>query len=350
MENKMINESSTSSDLELLEPFLQILTKNQKPARVKALTDILRSILRLAKDSPGTLNLKITATVLRELRYSFKIFYPFRFTPKLTIFGSARVLPNTPLYDFAKQFSQEAVKRKFLVMTGGGPGIMAAGNEGADGEGGFGLNIKLPVEQSANPFIDAEKRLIHYKYFFTRKLFLVKEAWAFAFFPGGFGTLDEAFEVLTLMQTGKSNLIPVVMMEPKGSRFWRNFTDFIKKGLLSGGYVSDSDKHLFHVFHTPKEALDHIEQFYKNYHSMRLVKEKLVIRIKKAISPIALKKINKDFKDLSSGQPVHLSGPLTEEENEPEFKNLPRLVFPFDHRDYGRLRLLVNYLNTAPCK
>lgn len=318
----------------------------QKPPRLNIISDIFRTAAKLAQDSPGTLNLKIAATTLKELRFSFKIFYPHRFKPKITMFGSARVPPNTPLYDFAKQFAMDSVKHKYMIVTGGGPGIMAAGNEGAELKGGFGLNIRLPVEQEPNPFIDPKSMLIHYKYFFTRKLFLVKEAAAFAFFPGGFGTFDEAFEVLTLLQTGKTNMIPIVMMEPKGFGYWTALTKFCEDVLLKKGFVSESDKSLYHIFHDHQAALAHIDHFYSTYHSMRSVKEQLVIRLKRTLSDKALKEINTRFsKSLAQGKPMVMSEPLPEEQNEPELEGFPRLVFPFDRRDYGTLRRLIDYIN-----
>ncbi len=329
-----------------LDRIVHQVAKEQKPPRLQIIGDIFRTAAKLAKDSPGTLNLKITATTLKELRYSFKMFYPHRFTPKITMFGSARVPPNTPLYDFAKAFAMDAVKHKYMVVTGGGPGIMAAGNEGAELKGGFGLNIRLPVEQTPNPFIDPKSMLIHYKYFFTRKLFLVKEAMAFAFFPGGFGTFDEAFEVLTLLQTGKSNMIPVVMLEPKGFGFWEAFSEFMQNGVLARGFISESDKSLYHIYHSSREALEHIDHFYSTYHSMRLVKESLVMRLKRTLSPDVLKQVNQKFsKALAQGQPMQMSGPLPEESNEPELEGFPRLVFPFDRRDYGTLRRLIDFIN-----
>ncbi len=329
-----------------LDRIVHEVAKEQKPPRLQMIGDIFRTAAKLAKESPGTLNLKITATTLKELRYSFKMFYPHRFTPKITMFGSARVPPNTPLYDFAKAFAMDAVKHKYMIVTGGGPGIMAAGNEGAELKGGFGLNIRLPVEQTPNPFIDPKSMLIHYKYFFTRKLFLVKEAMAFAFFPGGFGTFDEAFEVLTLLQTGKSNMIPVVMLEPKGFGFWEAYSEFMEKGVLARGFISESDKSLYHIYHSSQEALEHIDHFYSTYHSMRLVKEFLVIRLKRSLSADVLKKINSKFSaTLAQGKPMKLSGPLPDESNEPELEGFPRLVFPFDRRDYGSLRRLIDFIN-----
>lgn len=334
-----------SDDWDVLEKHLQQLASQQKPNRLKILTEIFKSTIKLAQESPGTLNLKICSSVLKELRYSFKLFYPYRFTPKITMFGSARVPAETPLYEFAKDFAEQAVKRGYLIITGGGPGIMAAGNEGAQLESGFGLNIRLPVEQSANAFIDQKKMLIHYKYFFTRKLFLVKEAAAFTFFPGGLGTFDEAFEVLTLLQTGKTNLIPVVMLEPKGFGFWEPIMKLLRTVLLKKGFISETDFSLFTVSNSAEEALDYISAFYSNYHSMRLVKEKLVIRMKKGLSTKAIKKMNTEFSSLTRHGKIVATDPLPEEGNEPELLSLPRIVFPFEKNDYGTLRRLVDFIN-----
>jgi uncharacterized protein (TIGR00730 family) len=329
-----------------LEKMLQGLAQEQKPARLQVLTDIFKSVIKLAKESPGTLNLKITSTVLKELRYSFKMFYPHRFTQKITIFGSARVPPEAPLYAATKKFAAEAVKRKYMIITGGGPGIMAAGNEGAEKEG-FGLNIRLPVEQTPNPFIEPKNMLIHYKYFFTRKLFLVKEASAFVFFPGGFGTFDEAFEVLTLLQTGKTSIIPVIFFEPKGFGFWDAFKKFMDKDVMSRGFISKSDECLYRFFNTPAEALDHIDNFYRVYHSTRFVKEKVSLRLKKKLSQKLMNEIHREFTFLSLNGKFEQSGALDEERNEPELNELPRLVFPFDRRDFGSLRRLIDFINKS---
>lgn len=329
-----------------LDALIHVLAREQKANRLPIIGEIFRTASKLAMESTGTLNLKIAATSLKELRYSFKMFFPHRSMPKITMFGSARVPPATPLYEYAKEFAQAAVKRKFMVITGGGPGIMAAGNEGAEGSSGFGLNIRLPVEQTANPFIEPTKMLIHYKYFFTRKLFLVKEAAAFAFFPGGFGTFDEAFEVLTLLQTGKSNLIPVVLVEPKGFGFWEPAVKHWKDVLLKHGFISESDFNLFRVFNSIPEALDHIDHFYSKYHSTRFVRELAVMRLKGPLSDAKFEKIHKDFKFLvSEGGVMKQGGPLPEEANEPELDKLARLYFPFDRRDFGGLRKLIDAIN-----
>jgi len=331
-------------DLERI--LLSMASEETRPHRLKILHDIFKSTMRLAKESPGTLNLKIVSTVLKELRFSFKMFSTHRETLKITMFGSARVPPGTPLYKFAKRFAQEAVARHYMIITGGGPGIMAAGNEGATHQSSYGLNIRLPAEQSANQFIDPKQKLINYKYFFTRKLFLVKEAAAFAFFPGGFGTFDEAFEVLTLLQTGKTTLIPVVLVEPKNFGFWTSVVKMLRKDVLGHGFISEKDFSLFKVFHEAGPAIDYIEKFYRGYHSMRHVNDELSVRLQRPLSADALGQINKKFKGLATnGGGFRLSGPLPEESNEPELASLPRLVFPFERHDFGELRRLIDFIN-----
>lgn len=338
-------EVTSWEDLEKLLHTLASHEKQRKPSQLQLVGDILKSAVKLAKDTPGTLNLKIASTTLKELRFSFKTFGAHKGAPKITMFGSARVPEGTPVYDLAKGFAAEAVKRNYMIITGGGPGIMQAGNEGAESKGGFGLNIRLPFEQTANPFIDQKNRLIHYKYFFTRKLFLVKEACAFAFFPGGFGTFDEAFEVLTLLQTGKTTIIPIVLVEPKGFGFWTSFVKFVDETVLKKGFISPTDKNLYHIVHSAAEGIDHIEKFYRVFHSMRFVKKLSVLRLKKKPSEKLMKKLQSEFGFLAGGDQIQLTGALPEEANEPEIAELPRLVLPFDRKDMGSLRRLIDFIN-----
>ncbi len=336
-----------------LEALLHALVRNkeaagepQRPGQLELVGDIFRSAMKLAQESPGTLNLKIAATTLRELRYSFKTFAKDRDKPKITIFGSARVPEGDPVYTLAMEFARLAVKREYMIITGGGPGIMQAGNEGAETGGGFGLNIRLPFEQSANPFIDPKTRLVHYKYFFTRKLFLVKEAAAVALFPGGFGTFDEGFELLTLLQTGKTNLVPIVLVEPKGYGFWEGFVKFLKEIVLKQKFISESDFSLMRIVHSPEEAMDEIAGFYRVFHSMRFVKKMLVLRLKKPISDAQLADLQKKFAPLAQGECFTQSAALPEEGNEPELAQMSRLVFPWDRKDMGALRRLVDHVNS----
>ncbi|MEZ4750124.1 MAG: TIGR00730 family Rossman fold protein [Bdellovibrionota bacterium] len=328
-----------------LEQWVEKIAEGQHPTRISLLQQIFKTALKLAKESPGTLNLKIATTVIKELRYSFKMFYPWRFTPKITMFGSARSVPGDPVYTLGKRFGEEAVRRNYMIVTGGGPGVMAAGNEGATSKGSFGLNIRLPFEQSANPFIDEDKKLIHYKYFFTRKLFLIKESAAFTMFPGGFGTFDETFELLTLIQTGKTPLIPVIFLEPKGYGFWEDMFKFLNDVVLKRGFISEADQHLYTVVHSEIDAMDHIDQFYKSYHSMRLVDDDLVLRFKKPVTEETLAGVIERFGSLSTSGGMKLSAPLPAERNEPELADMHRIVFPFERKDFSTLRLLIDFVN-----
>jgi len=330
-----------------LERFVDSIAKGQTPTRLYFLKQTFRAAIKLARESPGTLNLKIAATTLKELRYSFKLFYHYRYIPKITLFGSARIPPKHPAYEQAKSFSKMAVSRNYMIITGGGPGVMQAGNEGAGPKSSFGLNIRLPMEQQANPFIDPDNHLIHYKYFYTRKLFLIKEASALVLFPGGFGTFDEAFELLTLLQTGKTELIPVVFLEPPEMAFWREFWDFIGNHLIKNNFISPNDTSLFKVMNSAEEALDYIDGFYKNYHSIRLVKDKMVIRIQNKPSPEGMLQMEKEYGHLSKDARFRLSAPLPEEANEPELSHLPRIVFPSDKNDYSGMRLLIDFINQS---
>ncbi len=333
------------STLDALKKIILAFAQQNKPTRVRMLEEIVKTTVKFAQESPGTLNLKLAATTLKELRYSFKMFYPFRFVPKITVFGSARVAPDTPLYELARDFARKANEHNFLVITGGGPGIMAAGNEGAKGKS-FGLNIRLPFETKPNPFIEPSRGLIHYKYFFTRKLFLVKEASAFALFPGGYGTFDEAFEVLTLLQTGKMPLIPVVCLAPKRDPFWKNFEKFLKKTVVDNRYAAPDDVRLFRLFHDPDLALRHILHFYRLYHSMRTVKDGIVLRLKIALTPHHIDSLARDFHDmLPARKKFELTGPADEESNEPELKAFPRLLIPNPSPRPARLRLFIDALN-----
>ncbi len=332
-------------ELQEMERLVADLAREQSPKRLEVIHDIFRAAVKLAQESTGTLNLKIAAATLKELRFSFKVFYPHRLSPKITVFGSARSVPGDSIYELTKQFAKVAAQKKYMIITGGGPGVMAAGNEGVGAEGGFGLNIRLPFEQLPNPFINPKNRLIHYKYFFTRKLFLIKEAAAFVLFPGGFGTFDEAFELLTLLQTGKTNLIPMVLLEPEGFGFWQAFEKWVDKEMIQRNFISPSDLNFFKVFYQPQQAMEHIERFYRNYHSMRFVKDLLVIRLRKKMSDATLTPLIRKFDFIAPKADFHFSAPLPIESNEPELKDLNRLVFTFERKDFGGLRSLIDYLN-----
>jgi len=318
------------------------------PQRIAELiATIKRSADKLAADRTSRGDLKIISRALRELRYAFKVFAPYRRCRKVTVFGSARTQPHAPAYQQAVEFGRAIAAHDWLVVTGASSGIMEAGHVGAGRDHSMGLNILLPMEQVANPIIAGDRKLVHMKYFFTRKLMFVKESNAICLLPGGFGTLDEGFEVLTLLQTGKRDIVPVVFLDEPGGTYWQGFQRFVDEQLLARGMIDPEDLSLFRMTDSVDEAVAEILGFFRVYHSMRYVHENLVLRLSQPISEKLLDRVNSEFADLLDHGQFELSGPLPEEEDEPELADLPRLVFPFVRRNFGRLRRLIDCLNQA---
>src|SRR5712672_2937918 len=277
--------------------------------------DIIENALKLLTDVQDTGDVRVIQTAIRELRYAFPLFAPYAHARKVTIFGSARTRPDRVEYQQAVDFGKKIVQAGFMVITGAGPGIMQAGHEGAGPEKSFGANIRLPWEQGANPVIAEDKKLITFKYFFTRKLTFLRHSDAIALFPGGFGTFDEGFEALTLMQTGKSRLMPLVLIDPPGATYWKTWDKNIREHLLRNQLISPDDLHLYYVTDNADDAVKSITRFYRNYHSMRFVNELLVIRLKNVPSPSAIKALNEDFDDIIAGEKIRVIQP-TEDERE----------------------------------
>src|SRR5947209_8938193 len=267
--------------------------------------DIIDNALKLLHDVEDRGDVRVIQTALRELRYAFKLFAPYAATRKVTIFGSARTLPSKTEYKQAVEFARKISAAGFMIITGAGPGIMQAGHEGAGPEKSFGANIRLPWEQAANPIIQHDKKLITFKYFFTRKLIFVRHSDAIALFPGGFGTLDEGYEALTLMQTGKSRLMPLVLIDRPGGTYWKTWDKNIREHLLRNQLISEDDLHLYQITDDTEQAVKWITRFYRNYHSMRFVKDLLVIRLNHAPSRSALHAFNEDFPDIITGEKLH---------------------------------------------
>jgi uncharacterized protein (TIGR00730 family) len=300
---------------------------------------------KLLADHANRGDVKMLSIALRELRYCLKVFANYRDRPQVTVFGSARLPPEDPSYQQAVEFSRRIAEAGYMVITGGGNGIMEAGHYGAGRENSIGLNILLPFEQQPNPVILNDPKLMHLRYFFTRKLLFVKECDAVALFPGGFGTLDEGFEVLTLVQTGKSHLFPIVMIDSPGSDYWHHFQRFTKEVLLARKLISEDDLHLFKVTHSVEEAVAEIVNFYRVYHSMRYVKGDLVIRLRRLIGEATLEKIRTEFTDIVKTGIFELTGALPEEHEEAGLAQLPRLKFRFHRHKLGRLRQLIDVVN-----
>ena len=315
----------------------------------KRIADLIQTIKdsadKLAEDKTSRGDLKIISRTLRELRYAFKVFSPYRRSRKVTVFGSARTTPDQPAYRQAAEFGRAMAAHDWFVVTGAASGIMEAGHAGAGREHSMGLNILLPFEQATNPIITGDRKLVYMKYFFTRKLMFVKESDAFCLMPGGFGTLDEGLEVLTLFQTGKHDMMPVVLLDEPGGGYWKAFDQFVRDQLLDRGMIGPEDLSLYRPTDRVDEAVAEILRFFSAYHSMRYVRTNLVFRLQREPSKSLLEEINDRFQDILVRGRFALSGPLPEEREEAALSGLPRLVFAFDRRSFGRLRQLIDCLN-----
>jgi hypothetical protein len=307
--------------------------------------DIIENALKLLTDVADKGDVRVIQTALRELRYSFRLFAPYASKRKVSIFGSARTKPDKIEYQQAADFGKKIVKAGFMVITGAGPGIMQAGHEGATPEHSFGVNIRLPWEQSANPVIAEDKKLITFKYFFTRKLIFIRHSDAIVLFPGGFGTLDEGYEAITLMQTGKSQLMPLVLVDKPGGTYWKTWDIHIREELLRNKLISPDDLSLYQITDSTDEAVKIIARFYRNFHSTRFVKDLLVVRLKNAPGESALAAMNEDFADIVVEGKIQAVKPAPEEVEHNEHLELKRIAFNFNRRDYGRLRQLIDVLN-----
>lgn len=316
-----------------------------QPLRNADLLDQIKEAAdKLARDGSSRGDLKILARTLKELRYAFKVFSQYRHRRKVTVFGSARTLPDNDSYRQAMEFGRAMAEHDWMVITGAASGIMEAGHRGAGREHSMGLNILLPFEQEANPVIAGDDKLVHMKYFFTRKLMFVKECDAFVCLPGGFGTLDEGLEVLTLLQTGKRDMVPVVLLDAPGGDYW-SYLQRIVDNLLREKMISPEDVSLYKITDDCQEAVDEIMQFFRVYHSMRYVKRHLVVRLQEEIHPALLTDINRHFADVLVEGQFEQRDALPDEKDEPELADLPRLVFRFNRRNLGRLRQLIDAIN-----
>lgn len=317
---------------------------NKKPELIE---EMIVTALKMARDEMGVADLKLINRSLKEMRYAAKVFAHYTQFRKVVVFGSARVTSDAPESKVAEDFARAMVAHDYMVITGGGEGIMGAAQKGAGRERSFGLNIRLPFEQQANEIIEGDSKLINFNYFFDRKLNFVKESHAFALFPGGFGTMDEAFEVLTLMQTGKSSIIPVVLLDRPGGTYWETWMKFLTDHLFKLGFVSLEDFSFFKIAHNVDNAVREILQFYKIYHSARWVGEQLVLRICQPLSKNAVAELNQNFSDLVRKGAIVQSSALRQEKNEPEIWNLPRLLLTPYRNNFGRLRQLIDAINAS---
>ncbi len=311
----------------------------------RLLAEIVSTAVGLGSDRAQTLDLKITSAALREMRTAFAHFAPYRQIPKVTVFGSARVLPEDPLYVQANAVAHALASSGWMVVTGAGPGIMAAAMEGAGRAMSFGVNIRLPFEQSANPIIAHDDKLVSMKYFFTRKLMLIKESKAFVCLPGGFGTLDEMFELLTLTQTGKGVPVPIVFIDVPGDPYWERVIEFMREQLVTRGLIQEADLGLFLVTDSSEVAVDEIERFYSNYDSLRFVNDQMVLRMKRSPDDAALAAINEQFAYLCRGGSIDRTVAHRQEIADDDVLELPRLRLDFDKRHWAGVRRLIDELN-----
>ncbi len=333
------------SNEEILGQIRILLDSPEDDIQAALMKELLAGILRLHDAHLDALDLKIVNRAIKELRHAFRVFHDYRDRRKVSIFGSARTPSDDPNYQLAFQFARRIVAEGFMVITGGADGIMRACQEGAGRENSFGVNIMLPFEQGPNATIADDPKLVTFKYFFTRKLIFQKEANAIALFPGGFGTHDEGFEILTLAQTGKSDPQPIVCLQAPGCDYWDEWQGFVTRQLLDRNLISPEDLNLYTIVTTPEAAVQEIRTFYRRFHSIRYVGRQLVMRLKQTISPAQVAALHDQFSDLLSEGTFELRGHLPEELDEPELTGLPRLTFISNRRSARRLRQLIDHLN-----
>jgi uncharacterized protein (TIGR00730 family) len=314
-------------------------------AQARELQAMIGSLSDMAREGTSVGDLKIAGAALAEMAEAFSVFRPYRDIRKITMFGSARTKPDDVVYHLARDLASHRAAADWMVVTGAGPGIMAAGLEGAGREHAFGVNIRLPHEEGANPFIAQDPKLVEMRYFFTRKLMLIKESHAYAILPGGFGTQDEAFELLTLLQTGKAEPAPVVMLETPGGTYWDGWLRFVEEQAIAGGFVAPEDRALFKVTTSIEDATSELLGFYRNYHSCRWVGDLLVLRLQTAPSKAELADLNTRFSDIVTRGSIRTAGPFPPERSSNDHPELPRLALRFDKWHFARLRQLIDAVN-----
>jgi uncharacterized protein (TIGR00730 family) len=314
-------------------------------ARQQYVDELKKTADKLARDHASIGDLKIITRAIKELRYAFKIFTPYRRRRKVTVFGSARTPPDDPDFQASIEFGREIAAEGWMVVTGAGNGIMEGAHLGAGQEMSMGVNIMLPFEQEANSVIAKDEKLVHFRYFFTRKLLFVKEVHAVALFPGGYGTLDELFEILTLVQTGKRDPLPIVCVDTPESTYWDDWEIFIRRQLLDRKLISPNDLALFRIAHSVPDAVREIVGFYSVYHSSRYIRDQLVIRLERDPTDELLERLNHDFADILESGRIERAPTHPHEYDDEHIRHLPRIALRFNRRDHGRLRLMIDAIN-----
>lgn len=328
-----------SSESEVIEHVAELRQHEELINEIKFTAD------KLANDGATRGDLKILSRALKELRYAFKVFAPYRLNRKVSVFGSARTRPDHPCYQTAEAFGRRMAEEGWMVVTGAGGGIMEAAHRGSGREMAMGLNILLPFEQEANPIIAGDPKLVSLKYFFTRKLMFVKEVHAIVTCPGGFGTLDEAFETLTLVQTGKRDLMPLVLLDEPGGTYWSAFLKYVRDELLDNGLISPSDLSLFRVTDKVEEAVEEVLGFYSVYNSMRFIRDRLVLRLHVAPTDVLMQRLNDEFADVCASGRIERAEPHQVEADDAHLMELPRIALTFNRKAVGRLREMIDVIN-----
>jgi len=341
----MVCENKTFDHETVIKSAAEVLKSDSQDLRNSLHQDLILNALKCKRDDLDILDLKVINRALSEFRHAARIFKPYRHMKKVTIFGSARVTPENPDYQIAEVFGKEAARAGYMIISGGAGGIMQAGIEGAGLTNCFGVNILLPFEKESQRLLRHTPRSINFKYFFTRKIFFVMEADAIVIFPGGFGTHDECFEVLTLLQTGKTVPIPLVLVEAPGEDYWESWDYFIKSQLLTRRLINQADQSFYRIVKSPQDACNHIKFFYSTYHSLRQVGDTLVMRLEKELPDYRINELNNRFNDILKNGKIKKSGPFPDEVDEPDLNNKPRLVLEYNRQNAGRLNEMILAIN-----
>lgn len=328
--------------IEEIERLVSMVGGRTDDADGRMIVELVQTCLKLIPDGHDTGQVKLLNRALKEMRYAYRVFNEYRGTRKISVFGSARTPPDHPDYLAARAFSAAMARRQWMCITGAGDGIMKAGHEGPQREASFGLSIRLPFETTANTVIAGDPKLVNFRYFFTRKLMFLSQAEAVALFPGGFGTMDEAYEALTLVQTGKTQPVPIVMVEGDGGGYWKNWDRWVRENLLAKGLISPEDTGIYFLAPDARSARDHITRFYRNYHSSRYVKDDFVVRLRAPLKNEDVERLNDEFASLVKEGRIVQRGAYQSEEEHPE---LPRLAFTHTRNHFGLLRRFIDRIN-----
>jgi len=328
-----------------LDAAIAVLVEQAGAKSADLVFELIVSAVRMARDETDRGDLKIANAALKEMRYAFHVFAPYRAERKLAIFGSARTEQDSPLYDQARRLAMAMAAHDWMVITGAGPGIMEAGIEGAGPDNAFGVSIRLPFEAATSQFLAGDPKLMNFRYFFTRKLLFVKESHGFVLLPGGFGTMDETFELLTLVQTGKTQPVPVVLLDVPGGTFWQSWRDFMEREVVGGGYIGKHDLNLMLITDDVEKAVEEVIAFYSNYHSIRYVEGLLVIRLQRAPDDATLDALSDEFVDIVVRGRIERIEPTPAELADDDHVDLERIAFRFDRHNHARLRELIDRLN-----